>query len=302
MRNQQPAHYGSRVSRMGYVALRVTNLEHSVQHAIEIMGLREVLRKERTSYLTCNDRHHELILIEDETPSLDHIGLEVQSNADLEELRSILIREKFEILDEEPVVPGIESVLTFVGAGRFVFKIFCGMAHNQPPRYTASGERPKKFGHVTLKVANLPELEEFLTRVLGFRVSDRMGKNMSWLRCNFDHHGIGLIQHTENMIHHYAFDLQDFTAIGRVGDHLRTNDSTFIWGPGRHGPGDNLFSYFFDPDGFLVEYQADLQQIDDEANFITGEWLDEPLTVSQWGTPPPDSFFKAGRPLYQRKN
>jgi len=29
------------------------------------------------------------------------------------------------------------------------------------------------------------------------------------------------------------------------------------WGVGRHGPGDNVFSYFIDPVGTVIEYTAD---------------------------------------------
>ena len=35
------------------------------------------------------------------------------------------------------------------------------------------------------------------------------------------------------------------------------------WGPGRHGPGDNAFNYFIDPFGVVIEYTAEVEQIDD---------------------------------------
>ena len=36
------------------------------------------------------------------------------------------------------------------------------------------------------------------------------------------------------------------------------------WGPGRHGPGNNAFNYFIDPFGVVIEYTAEVEQIDDE--------------------------------------
>ena len=36
------------------------------------------------------------------------------------------------------------------------------------------------------------------------------------------------------------------------------------WGPGRHGPGDNAFNYFIDPFGIVIEYTAEVEQIDDD--------------------------------------
>ena len=35
------------------------------------------------------------------------------------------------------------------------------------------------------------------------------------------------------------------------------------WGVGRHGPGDNVFAYFIDPVGFVIEYTAEVLQVDD---------------------------------------
>ena len=35
------------------------------------------------------------------------------------------------------------------------------------------------------------------------------------------------------------------------------------WGVGRHGPGDNVFAYFIDPVGIVIEYTAEVLQVDD---------------------------------------
>lgn len=286
------------ITRMGYVALRVADLERAVAFATRVMGLRESARVDGTAYLTCNDRHHELVLVEDSAPSLDRIGLEVQRVEDLDKIRAALRTEGCEILPDESPEPGVNHALRFVGPQGFRFEVFQGMSHDQPALYSTLGERPKKFGHATLKTSDLPLMESFLERVLGFRVSDRVGKLNSWMRCNFDHHGIALVQADMDGLHHYDFELEDFTALGRVGDHLRTSGLTFLWGPGRHGAGNNLFCYFFDPDGFIVEYHADIQRIDDEAAHVPGDWPDQPLTVSQWGYPPPAAFLEGGIKIF----
>ena len=33
------------------------------------------------------------------------------------------------------------------------------------------------------------------------------------------------------------------------------------WGIGRHGPGDNVFSYFVEPNGFVTEYTTGMTQV-----------------------------------------
>ena len=48
-------------------------------------------------------------------------------------------------------------------------------------------------------------------------------------------------------------------ASGRMKD----NGYPVEWGPGRHGPGDNVFAYFCGPDEVPIEYTSEVLQIDD---------------------------------------
>ena len=58
---------------------------------------------------------------------------------------------------------------------------------------------------------------------------------------------------------------------------LARNGGRFIWGPGRHGAGQNIFTYHFDPAGAIVEYSADIYRVWDEATYVPGRWsLDDP--------------------------
>jgi hypothetical protein len=41
-----------------------------------------------------------------------------------------------------------------------------------------------------------------------------------------------------------------------LADHLATLDIKLWWGPGRHGPGNNLFFMIQDPQGYLIEISA----------------------------------------------
>ena len=63
------------VSRVGHMAHRVRDLDAAVDFRQDVLGLVETERVGRVSYLSCNSRHHELILIEWLSPGYDHIGL-----------------------------------------------------------------------------------------------------------------------------------------------------------------------------------------------------------------------------------
>ena len=68
-------------SRVAYVELAVPDLERSVDHAIGILGLREVERVGESVYLTCNERHHELVLTASDAPSLAAVALKAPRRA-----------------------------------------------------------------------------------------------------------------------------------------------------------------------------------------------------------------------------
>jgi catechol-2,3-dioxygenase len=45
---------------VGHVALQVEDLERSVRHATDTLGLRESHREDSTAFLTSNERHQEM--------------------------------------------------------------------------------------------------------------------------------------------------------------------------------------------------------------------------------------------------
>jgi catechol 2,3-dioxygenase len=62
------------------------------------------------------------------------------------------------------------------------------------------------------------------------------------------------------------------------------------WGVGRHGPGDNVFAYFVDPSGIVIEYTAEVLQVDDGYRAKgPSEWVWPPGRTDQWGIAPPKS-------------
>jgi catechol 2,3-dioxygenase len=278
------------VTRVSHVGLNVTDLDLAVAHAVGVLGLRESARIDGTSYLTCNRRHHELVLMEADEVAFHHVALEVDSKQTLEELADRLPAEGFPLADEPASSSGVEAALRFQGPDGHVFELLVGMRQDQPAAYATTGVRPIKFGHATIKSPNLEAMEDFLVRILGFRLSDRMGDFFSWYRCSPDHHGIAVVGSPAG-IHHYAFDVEGWPDIERLGDRLITEGRGFVYGPGRHGPGNNLFCYHLDPHGFMCEYSADLARIDCDATYEPGQWPVTAESANLWGPAPPDVFY-----------
>ena len=148
-----------------------------------------------------------------------------------------------------------------------------GPAHRPPPPWRASTPR------------------------LGFHVTDRTTAGMSFFRCAADHHTLAFFASGDGGLQHLAFDVATTDAVMSGVAQLREHGVHPIWGPGRHGPGDNVFAYFEDPAGHIIEYFGDLE------TFAVDDWPEEPRfwgpehRGDRWGLagPPPPQFGR-GRP------
>jgi hypothetical protein len=74
----------------------------------------------------------------------------------------------------------------------------------------------------------------------------------------------------------------DWTAIRDWADRFADRRITLRWGPGRHGPGNNLFFFVNDPDGNWIEFSTELELV--EGPRETKLWIHEERTLNSWGT------------------
>jgi catechol 2,3-dioxygenase len=285
------------IKRMAHVALRVPALEASVGWATMVMGMREVERVDGVSYLSHADCHHSLQLIASDRSALDHFAMEAHDEQALERLTARLREHEVTIVSETPQELGIERAIRFLGPDGHVIEVFTGMAQSGPI-HTGRGVQPRKFGHPTLTCPDIGPTRRFFEDVLEFRISDEIGDGvLAFLRCSVDHHGLGL-QKGESGLNHYAWEVESLAILGELGETLARNDGRFIWGPGRHGAGHNLFTYHFDPAGCVVEYYADLYQVWDERSYVPGKWsLSDHRGENLWGPGTPPELMSAFTPL-----
>src|SRR6266700_7867986 len=111
-----------------------------------------------------------------------------------------------------------------------------------------------------------------------------------WMRCNPDHHGLAFAKTGSIKMHHFAFEVVDFSYLAKQAEHLMQNGYALLYGPGRHGPGQNQFEYFRDPEKNLIEFMCDMQQIWDDASYEPRVWNSKELWVNLWGPDPPEGF------------
>lgn len=169
----------------------------------------------------------------------------------------------------------------------------------RPPREPA---RVQRLGHVVLQRTKYIESLNWYLDHFGLIVSDFMyypgqrerGPAMSFIRCDCgstptDHHTLAMALGPSNRYVHSAYQVCDLDAIAAGGEYLRELGYQRSWGIGRHIQGSQIFDYWRDPDGFLVEHYSDGDMFD---NTLEPGWA--PFTASglaQWGPPATKDFL-----------
>jgi catechol 2,3-dioxygenase len=145
--------------------------------------------------------------------------------------------------------------------------------------------RPTKISHVVLNSAHTDDQVPFFTDVLGFQLSDS-SHMMEFLRCSADHHSIAIFRNNGPSLNHVAYEVPNMDGLMRGAGRLKQNGFDIEWGVGRHGPGNNVFSYFIEPDGFVAEYTTELDQLDDATHVPQGPdyWQKVAPGPDRWGT------------------
>jgi catechol 2,3-dioxygenase-like lactoylglutathione lyase family enzyme len=153
----------------------------------------------------------------------------------------------------------------------------------------AHRDQPIRLSHVVLNSADVDASERFATSQLGFRVSDRT-RHMTFLRCNNVHHCIAYARAGYSSLNHVAFEMANVDGVMRGIGRLRDAGFPCVWGPGRHGPGNNVFGYFVGPHGGLVEYTSEVSEAGDDYRVGSPEdWKWPPGRIDHWGVSQKDT-------------
>lgn len=147
----------------------------------------------------------------------------------------------------------------------------------------AEPHRPLQVSHVVFNTLDREAGTRALVDAFGFRLSDRT-RVMNFLRCDDTHHAVAYADAKNASLNHIAFEMPDLESVMRGIGRLMDAGHQPVWGPGRHGPGNNVFAYFVAPFGACVEYTAEVQRVDD--SYRTGgpdDWKWPPNRTDHWG-------------------
>ncbi len=285
------------VTGLRSIELGVRDLDRSAAFYSQIWGLTPVASEGDATYLRATDaEHHIVTLRERPQPGLLGVHFATTDRAAVDNLHDQAVAFGANVTAKPADLPrsaGGGYGFQFRTPEGHVLNISAEVARHSDAINDRS--KPFKLSHVVLNSAKVSEQTDFFVDLLGFRVSDKTHM-MDFIRCCADHHSIALAKADGPSLNHMAYEMTNFDGLMRGAGRLKQNGFNLEWGVGRHGPGDNVFSYFIDPNGFVAEYTTGMQQID-EFDYIPGTpdyWANFPLRPCRWGMAPnPSNRLKA---------
>jgi catechol 2,3-dioxygenase len=205
--------------------------------------------------------------------SVPYFALQLQDGAHLETFRRSCRSEPF----PSPLMTDGAFAVTDPDGRRLVFGI--------SKELESPVGLPARLQHFVCATQRLPEMLEFY-RGLGMVESDRVleGEALSavFLRSDPEHHSFAAFRAPESRPDHHCYETNGWLDIRDWADRMGELRIPLWWGPGRHGPGNNLFFMIEDPDGHKVEFSAELELM--PKNMPHRTWPHEQRTLNLWGS------------------
>ena len=256
------------VTRLGYIHARVTDLEQARAHYSDTLGLRVTLEEPGKLYLKAWDEYdHHSVVLEEGGVGMVKMGYKVESDADLELYESRAqafgcVTERMSKGDNAEVGEGVRVILN----SGHVLELYSEMTclgtdvgtHNPDvfPRHLVGVGVPR-IDHTLLTSSDVKTSQRFFADVLDFYATERVQTSLdddahligTWMSTGNTVHDIAFIDGPDNKLHHFAFELGDWSQIGRAGSIFAMDDVSVDVGPTQHGITRGGTIYFFDPAG-----------------------------------------------------
>ncbi len=226
----------------------------------------------------CEGPHRRILFTPGEDRKLGYGGFGVRNADSLAELREAIERAGVELLPSpSPLLQDGAFAVRDPDQNIVVF----GLGVEEPGRKGIRG----LLQHLTLATEDPLAIEDFYVGKLGFLTSDRVRSaegvvNTLFTRSNHEHHTVACFRHNRTGIDHHSYEAGDWSVIKDWCDRMGDLHIPLMWGPGRHGPGNNIFIFIEDPDKNWIEISAELEVVYDRP---VKEWPHEPRTLNSWG-------------------
>jgi catechol 2,3-dioxygenase-like lactoylglutathione lyase family enzyme len=284
---------------MGYVVVAAPQIDACAADIADIIGLQTRWRNDTTVLMSSNAKQCEVAYVQAPARGIRSVGLEAIDAAAVDEVLRRAKSENLKIIADTPSVPGIERAVRFHTPFGPILEVHTPSPRDPAPIHSRPPIRAKRLDHVNLRVSDPRGFHDLVTTMLGMRLSDRTEDfSRAWYRgADGFHHS--LAAGVGEGLHHYGFDAHSVLDLVGVADTLVAKGRTLLWGIGHHGPGNNIFSYYIDPNGCVVETSFGMERIDNDALYQPGVWDSDydKRVLDLWGSKPPANYAAALTPF-----
>lgn len=283
-----------KITHLRHISLITPQFEKQVQFYRDVWGL-DLLEKDKKEafFRGAGSENHILHLIKGEKPALHHLAFGMQDKHAVDQAAEEIRKYGMPIIQEPGYLDefGKGYGFRFLDPENRCIEL-SAWVEIHTTEWNSKSVNPIILNHVVLNTTDIDKMVDFYTKVLGFKVSDWSEHQMVFIRCNKKHHSIAFNQSTHTSVNHIAYEVENVDQVMRGISNVREKGYEPIWGPGRHGPGNNIFCYFQDPGGFVMEYTCYLETIEDESTWEALVWKRVPHLMDRWmiaGPPTPET-------------
>jgi catechol-2,3-dioxygenase len=228
----------------------------------------------------CDGPSRKIIITKGENKTLSYAGMVCRNENNLNEFKEFLNHNELKLKDHNS---GFYKSGSFSVEDPDKNKICFGVLKDKNSTVLDGIHAPLQ--HLTFASEDVVSFQNFYENKLGFQVTDRVTKNNGELATcfttsNHEHHTIACFKSSKKGMDHHSYEAGDWNFIKNWCDHFASNNIKLMWGPGRHGPGNNLFVFIEDIDGNWIEISAELETVHGRP---VKNWPQEERTLNLWG-------------------
>ena len=298
------------VMRLGYMHVKVTDLAEAKYHYSEVLGLNLTAEQDGKAYFKGWDEwDHHSVVVEEGGVGIVKAGFKVRYLDDLEKIETAA--QKFGVTTErfgkgENLAVG-EGVRFHIPMGHTIelyhemdyLGVDVGTLNPQTRPKHLRGIGAPHLDHALIKGEDIASAERFFIDVLGFLPVERMMGSLddnaplvaSWLSVSNKTHDFALIAGADGGLHHFTFQLRDWSAVQNAGDQLVIEGVPIDLGPTRHGITRGETIYFFDSAGNRNEVFAGGYQFNPDRPCVTWTMDQLPRGLDYYANEAKESFL-----------
>ena len=149
----------------------------------------------------------------------------------------------------------------------------------------ASDRLPGRLQHSVKGTPNLEAVIAFWQKI-GFVLSDEVKNDAgelsaAFVRSDEEHRSLASFRTRDPRFDHFSMETKCWNDIRDWADFFGSMRVNLGWGPGRHGPGNNLFFMLADPDGNMMEWSSEIELM--PRDMPARQWPHEEHTLNLWG-------------------